>query len=329
MLVPAHRSVERHAGAFPCLYSIQNRPYMNLPLLPERPPQTLAIRVGCALDYHVDEPAPMLLMVQPRLAAGQTAVAQHFHIDTGVTVEHLLDSHGNQVLRMMLLPGVNRLRHDAVLFVRSDAADPPADVAPGLLITASMPMDVLRYTLPSRFCESDKLGARASELFGHQVPGLATAQAICDWTHRHLEYRYGSGDPSLSACEAMARGYGVCRDFAHVMVALCRALDIPARYVAGYMPLFEAGDTDIGLDFHAYVEAWIDGGWRVFDPRHNRPHVGRVKIAHGMDAVDCAFATIYGQARTAYFHVWSYPVDHQRVRIGDPVQMPVYASGGV
>jgi len=303
---------------------------MNLPMLPDRPPQTLAIRVGCALEYHVDEPAPMLLMVQPRLAAGQVLVAQQFNIDTGVAVEQLLDSHGNPVLRMMLLPGANRLLHDAVLFVRDEADVPDSAPLPGpAFATAALPMDVLRYTLPSRFCESDKLGARASALFGHQVPGIATARAICDWTHRHLEYRYGSGNPSLSACDAMARGYGVCRDFAHVMVALCRALDIPARYVAGYMPLFEAGDSDIGLDFHAYVEVWIDGGWHVFDPRHNRPHVGRVRIAHGMDAVDCAFATIYGQARTMHFHVWSYPVDHHRERVGDPVQMPVYEAGAV
>lgn len=303
---------------------------MNLPLLPDRPPRTLAIRVGCALDYHVDAPAPMLLMVQPRLAPGQAVVTQHFGVDTGVAVDHQLDSHGNRVLRLMLLPGVNRLRHDAVLFVRDDADQPTAEALPGTLIAAAaMPMDVLRYTLPSRFCESDKLGSRASALFGYQAPGLATAQAICDWTHRHLEYRYGSGDPSLSACDAIARGYGVCRDFAHVMVALCRALDIPARYAAGYMPLLEAGDTDIGLDFHAYVEAWVDGCWHVFDPRHNRAHVGRVKIAHGMDAVDCAFATIYGQARTTHFHVWSYPVDHQCERVGDPVQMPDYDAGGV
>ena len=300
---------------------------MNPPLLPERPPHTLAIRVGCALTYHVDEPAPMLLMVQPRLTAGQSLVAQQSSIDTGVKVEHLHDSHGNLVLRLMLLPGANCLRHDAVLFVPDSVDELPTPALAGSAIMAAvLPMDVLRYTLPSRFCESDKLGSRASELFGHQVPGLATARAICDWTYRNIEYRYGSGDPSLSACDAMARGYGVCRDFAHVMVALCRALDIPARYVAGYMPLFEASDSDIGLDFHAYVEAWIDGAWHVFDPRHNRPHVGRVKIAHGMDAVDCAFATIYGQASTAYFHVWSYPVDHQRERVGDPVQMPVYDS---
>ena len=301
---------------------------MNLPLLPDLPPHTLAIRIGCALHYDVDEPAPMLLMVQPRLATGQELVAQQFSIDTGVEIEQLRDSHGNHPLRMMLLPGANRLQHDAVLFVSAEARD--TTIRPlhePVFTAATLPMDVLRYTLPSRFCESDKLGARASELFGHHVPGLATARAICEWTHRHLEYRYGSGDPSLSACGAIERGYGVCRDFAHVMVALCRALDIPARYVAGYMPLFQADDSDIGLDFHAYVEAWIDGGWQVFDPRHNRPHVGRVKIAHGMDAVDCAFATIYGQASTAYFQVWSYPVDHQRERVGDPVQMPDYAAG--
>ena len=182
---------------------------MNPPLLPERPPHTLAIRVGCALTYHVDEPAPMLLMVQPRLTAGQSLVAQQSSIDTGVKVEHLHDSHGNLVLRLMLLPGANCLRHDAVLFVPDSVDELPTPALAGSAIMAAvLPMDVLRYTLPSRFCESDKLGSRASELFGHQVPGLATARAICDWTYRNIEYRYGSGDPSLSACDAMAGGYG-------------------------------------------------------------------------------------------------------------------------
>jgi transglutaminase-like putative cysteine protease len=301
---------------------------MNLPLLPDRPPQTLAIRVGCALDYDVVESAPMLLMVQARPVPGQVLLAEQFSIDNGAQVERLTDSHGNTVLRTLLMPGINRIRHDALLFVPDHPdnhalAPLPAAVAAG---AGTMPMDVLRYTLPSRFCESDKLGAFASDLFGHQSPGMATARAICDWTHGHLEYRYGSGNPSLSACDAITRGYGVCRDFAHVMVALCRALDMPARYVAGYMPLFEATDSDIGLDFHAYAEVYVEGDWHVFDPRHNKPHVGRVKIAHGMDAVDAAFATIYGQADTVNFQVWSYPVDHQIVRIGDPVQMPVYGA---
>ena len=301
---------------------------MNLPLLPDRPPQTLAIRVGCALDYDVVESAPMLLMVQARPVPGQVLLAEQFSIDNGAQVERLTDSHGNTVLRTLLMPGINRIRHDALLFV----PDHPDNHALAPLPSAAtagagtMPMDVLRYTLPSRFCESDKLGAFASDLFGHQNPGIATARAICDWTHGHLEYRYGSGNPSLSACDAITRGYGVCRDFAHVMVALCRALDMPARYVAGYMPLFEATDSDIGLDFHAYAEVYVGGDWHVFDPRHNKPHVGRVKIAHGMDAVDAAFATIYGQANTVNFQVWSYPVDHQIVRIGDPVQMPVYGA---
>jgi transglutaminase-like putative cysteine protease len=226
-------------------------------------------------------------------------------------------------MRTVLEPGVTLVQYDAIVNVPYSADPPDLDCGRNAE-KALLPIEILRYALPSRYCESDKLGGLASRLFGHYPKGLATAQAICEWTHRNLEYRYGSGDATLSACGAIERGYGVCRDFAHVMVALCRALDMPTRYVAGYMPLFEATDSDIGIDFHAYVEVYVDGAWHVFDPRHNRPHIGRIKIAHGMDAVDVAFATIYGHVATELFQVWSYPVDHSTVRVGDPVQLPVY-----
>jgi transglutaminase-like putative cysteine protease len=108
------------------------------------------------------------------------------------------------------------------------------------------------------------------------------------------------------------------------MIALCRALDMPARYVAGHMPLFGAllPDSDIGIDFHAYVEVYVDGAWRVFDPRHNRAHTGRIKISHGMDAVDAAFATFYGEARPISTQVWAYAVDFATARVHDPVLLP-------
>jgi transglutaminase-like putative cysteine protease len=295
---------------------------MDLCDLPNLPPDRLAVGVGCKLIYRVTNPAPALLLLQACRTLGQIVYAEDYRIGYETNFEQYFDAYGNLVRRTVLAPGDNVIRYDAIVLVPRQAEVPQ----PVLQIHAHkhlFPLEALRFSLPSRYCESDKLGAFASRLFGHLPYGVEMAQAICNWTHETLVYRYGSGDPSLSACEAIDRGYGVCRDFAHVMTALCRALDLPARYVAGYMPLFEASDTDIGIDFHAYVEVYISGAWHVFDPRHNRPHVGRVKIAHGLDAGDVAFATIYSRAETISFAVWSYPVDHGTVRVGDPVSMPV------
>ncbi|WP_194715095.1 transglutaminase-like domain-containing protein [Noviherbaspirillum soli] len=291
---------------------------------PELFPGMLAVRVGCMLGYRVSAATTALLMIQPRLATGQTMFSERLDIGPGLQAAHAVDIHRNPVIRVMLPAGVTTIRYDAIVMV-PDSADSPQPSGHGDH-HATLPPDVLRHTLPSRYCESDKLFAVARNLFGHLPRGLQAAQAICEWTHLNLQYRHGSGDATLSACEALARGYGVCRDFAHLMIALCRALDMPARYVAGYMPLFSASDagTDIGVDFHAYVEVHAAGAWHVFDPRHNRPHRGRIGIAHGLDAVDAAFATLYGSADTTAFAVWTYPVDPARVRVGDPVCLPFH-----
>ncbi len=145
---------------------------------------------------------------------------------------------------------------------------------------------MLRYTLPSRYCDSDKLLNFAWDHFGRINNGLEKVQAICDWIHKNFEYRYFSGSPELSAADALARGYGVCRDFAHIGVALCRAFNLPARYVTGHLP--DIGCADTGMDFHAYMEVYLGQDWFTFDPRFNVPRIGRVKIAQGLDAVDGA-----------------------------------------
>jgi transglutaminase-like putative cysteine protease len=275
-------------------------------------PDVLTIHLGCALSYFAEEPAQILFLVQPAERLGQHILSDNFTVASGAAVTRYADANGNIVLATSLIPGLNEFRHDARLQVPvsheglAHHLDQEAHDQ-----EAGLPIDVVRYTLPSRYCESDKLVGLANQLFGNRND-LETVQKICDWTHHQLEYRYGSGSQTLSAWEAIQRRFGVCRDFAHVMVAMCRALDIPARYVAGHMPLIGAPvpDSDIGVDFHAYVEVYVAGAWRVFDPRYNMWHVGRVKIAHGTDAVDAAFATYFGRVTPVSFEAWSYAVDH-------------------
>ena len=208
--------------------------------------------------------------------------------------------------RVLLKPGSNTIRHDALVAVSSQFEvlpwnEPPTPVE-------RLPLSLLRYTLPSRYCDSDKLLDFAARNFGTCAPGAPTVRAICDWIHNNIEYRYGSGCPDIAASDTIANRYGVCRDFAHAAIALCRTFNIPARYVTGHLPDIAFQDPGTSMDFHAYMEVYLGGEWHTFDARFNTPRVGRVKIACGMDAVDGAFTTIYGSAWLTSFQVWAYQV---------------------
>jgi len=144
-------------------------------------------------------------------------------------------------------------------------------------------------------------------------------QAISQWLHDNIEYRYSSGRPDLSAWDVLQRGYGVCRDFAHLAVALNRTFNVPARYVTGHLPDIAFPDPDNHMDFHAYAEVYVGGHWFTTDARFHVPRIGRIKVSCGMDAVDGAFSTIYGAATLTYFQVWAYQVARGTVGVGDPL----------
>jgi transglutaminase-like putative cysteine protease len=255
-----------------------------------------------------------VLVMQERLLFGISQPSQEFW-----------DSHGNIAYRTMLMPGRNEIRHDALVAVSSV---PDHRVVQGTIqAPAYLPPETLRYTLPSRYCDSDKLLDFAWQQFGHIPHGLGRVQAICDWVHTHIEYRFASGRSDLSASEVILRRFGVCRDFAHAAIALCRAMNFPARYVTGHLPDIGFQDPGSPMDFHAYCEVFLGQEWLTFDPRFNVPRIGRVKIAHGQDAVDGAFATIYGEARLQYFEVWAYQVNPARVSIGDPLDLSLRLDG--
>jgi len=189
--------------------------------------------------------------------------------------------------------------------------------------------ELLRYTLPSRYCDSDKLMNFAWNQFGQVAQGLPRVQAICDWVHQNIEYRFMSGRSDLSASEVIERRYGVCRDFAHAAIALCRCFNLPARYVTGHLPDIGYVDPGSPMDFHAYSEVYLGNEWLTFDARYNVPRIGRVKVAHGSDAVDGAFATIYGAANLAHFEVWAYQVNPMQVSVGDPIDLSRRLDGGL
>ena len=278
----------------------------------------LTLRVGCSLAYEATGTASLLLNLQPRPGRNHAVVFQALTLGDNLPTREFTDSHGNHVRQVRLAPGTNSIRHDAILAVSSlpDNAGLPAarPAAP-----EELPPEILRYTLPSRYCDSDKLANFAWEKFGQVEHGLPRVAAISRWLHDNLEYRYLSGRPELSAWDVLQRGYGVCRDFAHLAVALNRTFNLPARYVTGHLPDIGFPDPENHMDFHAYAEVYVDGHWFTTDARFHVPRIGRIDIACGQDAVDGAFSTIYGGATLTYFQVWAYQVPRGTVGVGDPL----------
>lgn len=287
---------------------------------PESPVLDVTVRVGCSLVYEVTGSAMLLLNLQPCRNRNHEIVFEALSLGDNLPAEQFSDSHGNRVSRVRLLPGSNFFRHDAIVRVssRPDNHD-LVDRAPQA--AADLPPAILRYTLPSRYCDSDKLANFAWEKFGTVEHGWARVQAISRWIHDHLEYRYMSGRPDLSAWDVLQRGYGVCRDFAHLAIALNRCFNVPARYVTGHLPDIGWPDPENHMDFHAYAEVYLGGEWFTTDARFHAPRIGRIKVACGQDAVDGAFSTIFGGAALSYFQVWAYQVARGTVGVGDPLDL--------
>jgi transglutaminase-like putative cysteine protease len=289
---------------------------MPSPLAP--PPKfDLTVRVGCSLAYEAMGPASLLLNVQPRPSPNHTVIHEALTLGDRLPAEEITDSHGNRLWRVALAPGTNCIRHDAIITVSSqpDRSGQTSRPAP----PAEQPPAVLRYALPSRYCDSDKLANFAWEKFGRVEPGWPRVQAISAWLHEHLEYRYLSGRPELSAWDVLQRGYGVCRDFAHLAIALNRTFNVPARYVTGHLADIGYPDPENHMDFHAYAEVYLGGEWFTTDPRFHVPRIGRIKLSCGQDAVDGAFSTIFGGATLTHFQVWAYQVARGQVGVGDPL----------
>jgi transglutaminase-like putative cysteine protease len=285
----------------------------------------LSVRIGCHFEYETTVPTAALFMLRPRVDDNHLVTSEQFAVSPGLVRQEFQDAHGNTTRRAILVPGLNTVDHDALVSVSSV----PEEQCTGqrAVPVAEIPAEFLRYTLPSRYCDSDKLLEFSWDYFGQIAHGSERVQAITDWVHENIQYRFGSGRPDLSASDIIERRYGVCRDFAHAVIAICRTFNIPARYVTGHLP--DIGFTDSGTpgDFHAYCEVYLGHRWWTIDARFNKPRIGRIKMSHGLDAVDGAFGTIYGEAKLTYFEVWSYQVNPGEVMLGSPRDMSKRLDG--
>lgn len=270
----------------------------------------MRVRVGCDFGWDTDGAVPTVVIVRPRPDIEPKVVHESRWIEPNVPLHEYTDAFGNVCWRMVLPGGPVNVRYDAVVEMsrEPDLVVPDARIHP----VEELPDDVLVHTLPSRFVESDLLVDRAWELFGSTPQTWARVQAVCDHVHQHITFGYGTSSPTLTAAQILENGRGVCRDFALLAIAFCRALNIPARYTFGYLPDIDVPDPGVPMDFHTWFEAYLGGRWYTFDARFNTPRIGRIVVGRGRDAVDVALSTSYGNARLTKFVVWADEVTAER-----------------
>jgi transglutaminase-like putative cysteine protease len=271
--------------------------------------ERIRLRVGCEFEYESAAPVPMLMLVRAQPDGEHHTLYESRWTEPLVDVREYVDVFDNRCWRFTAPAGRFRVRYDALVAISGD----PDRVVPDapLVPVEHLPDATLVFTLPSRYIQSDLLLSHAWDLFGATPPTWARVQAVCDWVHANVAYETGSSHAAITAMDVFERRVGVCRDFALLATAFCRALNIPARYTFGYLPDIAVEPPDVPMDFHAWFEAYLGDRWYTFDARHNVPRIGRVVIGRGRDAVDVAMCTQYGASRLNAMTVWADEVtDH-------------------
>ncbi len=261
-------------------------------------------RVGYELIYSFPQPTPIILVVNVHDSrASDILVADSPTAEPFLPIKAYRDAFGNQCHRVLAPAGRLRLTADGVV---KDTGQPDESIYDARQDRVQdLPDENLVFLLGSRYCETDLLSETAWQLFSSTPPGYARVQAICDFVHNHICFDYQNARATRSATQAFNERTGVCRDYAHLAIAFCRSMNIPARYCTGYLsdagtpPPYAAGD------FAAWFEAWIGGRWHMFDPRNNVPRIGRILMARGRDASDVAIATTFGPNTLERFTVWT------------------------
>ncbi|WP_158851959.1 transglutaminase-like domain-containing protein [Saccharothrix deserti] len=250
------------------------------------------LRIGCDFTYRAEVDTPTVFQVRPVRDQHVRVTDERLSVEPDVAMRHYVDLYGNLCSRVVLPSGLSTMHYSALAEV-PDAPEEADEDAPEIA-PDDLSDDVLHYTLPSRYCLPDVLADEAWQRFGALPPGYRRVQAICAHVHEHLSFDYGSSTPLSTAADVNASGVGVCRDFAHLAISFCRALNIPARYVFGYLPDLDVAPDGAAMDFAAWVEVRLGDRWWTFDPRNNTRRKGRVVIGRGRDAADVAMATTFG-----------------------------------
>lgn len=255
----------------------------------------MQIEAGVQLIFEAAAPTPLILMLRPQSGPAQWIVREEYRVEPETPIVEYTDSYGNLCQRILAPLG------DLQIYTTVSAKTADAiDVSPGapFIPVEQLPDGVLQFLLPSRYCQADMLGELANQMVDGVAPGYNQVEAIRDWIHSHIEYRYGTSNASTSAVDTARDRQGVCRDFAHLGIALCRSLTIPARMVVGY--LYELDP----MDLHAWFEAYVGDRWYTFDPTQPIPRGNRIAIAYGRDAADVALATQFGPLTLKSMKVW-------------------------
>ncbi len=242
------------------------------------------------LKYDVYAPTTITTMLRPRRQEGQAILQEHFSINPSVPFSEYTDIYGNPCQRAVLPVGPVTISSEVLAEVNPTKKTPAA--LPLLTRISDLPDDVMHYILPSRYCESDlhEINILALSIAGHMSPGYAQVEAIRSWIHQNVKYQYGITNSSTTALDLSRNRIGVCRDFTHLAIALCRNLCIPTRMSVGYLNNLKE------MDLHAWFDAYIDGAWHTFDAVQEQTNGYRIEIAHGRDAADVAMVTQYGNA---------------------------------
>ncbi|HMQ12457.1 MAG TPA: transglutaminase family protein [Candidatus Competibacter phosphatis] len=263
----------------------------------------MLIRAGYDIIFEHPAPTPIIAMLYLHPSRGPSIRrGDYLLVEPPVQVSEYIDAFGNRCGRLVAPAGPIRFWNDVVvedsgqLDQRNSAAEQHE--------IHDLPDATLTFLMPSRYCEVDRMVDLAWQLFGTVPKGWARVQAICDFVHNHIMFDYMQARKTRTAYETYQERVGVCRDFTHLAITFCRCMNIPARYCTGYL-----GDIGVPvtgpMDFSAWFEAYLDGRWYPFDPRNNMPRIGRVLMAHGLDAADVALLTSFGPSRLERFTVWT------------------------
>ena len=265
----------------------------------------MLIRIGYDIALDVAAPTALVYMLQTHPSRAADLVApENITISPGLWTDFYRDSFDNQCARVHIPLGTSQIRLHNEATVYDSGLPDPVDYFALEHAPADLPVDTLQFLLPSRYCDFEgELLAFAWNQFRFSPPGWQRVQAICDFVHGHLRFDYGSARATRTALDAFHERVGVCRDFTHLAVALCRCMNIPARYVTGYLGDIGIPPVPYPMDFSAWFEVYLGNRWHTFDARHNTPRIGRILIARGRDAADVPITMVFGANTLTHFEV--------------------------